>query len=195
MKIAEFILAGIAFIGLLMNLLLFPGGGAILTVFLSMLSMFYLSLSFLIFNPEIISKQPADQVRSKAKPLRIIGSVGTGIGLSIALVGILFKMMHWPGAAAMLLVGGVVTGIVAVIVIIRIMTTKSVFYKNVLIRTSLIGLITLILYMLPPYALLEFKYREYPNYIKAVKRSNENPQNEELSKKVAEERELIRRSR
>lgn len=194
MKIAELIIAGIAFIGLLMNLLIIPGAGAILVVFLSTLSMFYFGLSVMLFNPEIISKHTADQVQSKTKPLRIIGSVGTGIGLSIALVGILFKMMHWPGSHAMLLVGGIIIGIIAVIATIRFVTTRSVFSRNILVRAAAIGLITLILYMLPPYALLEFKYREYPDYIELVKKSNENPENEELSKKVAEERERMRRS-
>ena len=97
MKKLEIILGLIALIGILLKLLLIPGGGILLTLSLSMLAMcYYLSFAFLNGIPliEIFKKKSYENIT----PLKMIGVVGFGFALSAIAIGILFSLQFWPGA-------------------------------------------------------------------------------------------------
>ena len=188
MRIAELVIGGFVLLGLLLNLLNLPGGGAVLVVFLSTLSMFYLGFTFALFNPDILSKKKEKAKEANSNQLRLIGSMITGVGLSIASTGILFAVMLWPGSQLMLLVGSILLLVVACMSVFKYSSTSAKFYLNVLKRSIPVGLISLVLYLLPPYTLLEFKHCNHPSYVKAVKEYHANPENEELRIRLDEER-------
>ena len=62
---------------------------------------------------------------------------------------------------------------------------------NVLKRTVTYGLVAVIIYLLPEYTLLEYRFRDYPDYVEAYKKAVENPGNMELWDEVDKEREKI----
>ena len=195
MKIAELIISGIALVGLIMNLFLMPGGGFLLVISLSTLSIFYFALSFALLDAEALGKRPIGREQPKIETFRVVGALLTGIGLSIAVIGILFKIMHWSGEKMMLLVGATELGIISVVAAYKFMATKTAFYRGILMRASIVGILALLLYLLPKYALTEFKYRHYPNYVNAVKKFDEDPDNKVLLRNVQEEREMMNRSK
>jgi hypothetical protein len=62
-------------------------------------------------------------------------------------------------------------------------------------RIGIIGALGAVLFLLPNYAVLEFKYRNYPEYIKAVKMRDADPGNKALEDLVQQERKEIYKSK
>ena len=186
MKRAEVILNAIAIIGILMILLEFPGGRFLLILSIGILSLLYFYLGFAIFNDlrfrEIFKKISY----SKIKALHILGAVGVGISLSICIIGILFRIMLWPGSAVQLLFGIISLSAIIILCLIRL-KSKVKFYKRILLRVVPILALGLLLYMLP---IRQLVYIMHGNneYSKALINSIEYPDNIEYQKEVENER-------
>ncbi|WP_143090332.1 hypothetical protein [Flavobacterium akiainvivens] len=59
------------------------------------------------------------------KGLVIAGAITGGIGIVTNLVGYMFKIMHWPGAFEMRLVGGVLLGVGALLIVISLFKGRA----------------------------------------------------------------------
>lgn len=101
-----------------------------------------------------------------------------GIVLSNILIGILFKLMLWPGANTMLLVGGltIILGLM-LLVIVQLVTRKIEFMYN--LRYFIWMVFFAIIYYIPYRTLIEARYLEkYPDYSNAMSRYYENNSDE-----------------
>ncbi len=122
---------------------------------------------------------------------RILGAILTGFALSITIIGLLFKFQSWPGALMNIMLGVFALTIAIIVGGIKYAKTKSNYYIEIFKRIAIYGGLGLAIILLPKTAWVEFKYRNYPNYINAYKESTANPTNEELWKKANDEREKI----
>ncbi len=87
----ERVLIGIALFGILFKIQHYPGAGIMLVISLSCLSM----MSLL---------RTAIPIGTKSKLSKIANTVGS-LGGSVAFVGLLFKIQHYPGASVMMMNG------------------------------------------------------------------------------------------
>jgi len=191
MKKTEIILIIIAFIALVLNLLLISGGEVATVLSLSALSIIYMYLSFALFNDirfrDIFKKASYKGISA----LRIVGAIITGLALAITIVGILFKFQSWAGASINLAIGLTVLGVVAIVGTIKYFKSRSVYYLKILRRIAAYGGLGTVLLLLPENTLIELKYRNYPDYVKAFKNASANPDDPALWSKVKLEHEKI----
>ena len=97
-----------------------------------------------------------------------------GLILSNILSGLLFKLMLWPGANAMLMVSGltIILGLMF-LVIVQLVTRKIEFVHN--LRYFIWMVCFAIMYFMPYRKLIEARYlEEYPDYSNAMSRYYEN---------------------
>ena len=148
------------------------GAGILIVVSSSTLSILYLLFSWYFFKDQLTKKQ------------NLAISITTGLVLSIALTGILFKLQIWSGTKGILTIGTFGTLIMALIVFIK--RNKQVemipYYTKMLSRIILIGCITIVLYFLPTKQLIKIYYRDDPEYVKLFIMAHENPNNSEYQK-------------
>ena len=143
-----------------------------------LLGMFYLFVSAFHFKSDA----------RKASIPHILGLIGTGIVLSILTNSILFKFLRWSGAEKMLMVGLAMGTVLIVFYEFRYFQTKSNVYSKILIRLVVFAVVGLCLFPISNTQILKLKYRNYPNYINAVREYEANPDNSEKLQKLHEER-------
>ncbi|GAB7087584.1 hypothetical protein JCM15579A_16880 [Marinifilum fragile] len=114
-------------------------------------------------------------------------NVMIGMIISATLVGILFKLQGWPNASFLLQIGSGGLLISALIYFIKVRDKNPAIYSNVINRIAIVAMFAFIFMLTPKEKLLEFKYRNHPEYVKAVKKAWADPDNQALWKKVAEE--------
>lgn len=195
MKKAEFLIAILSIIALGLNLLLFPGGGVLTVLTLLALSIVYLFFGIALFNDIKIREIFKKESYSKIAPFRLLGAVGAGLALSLTTIGIMFKFQSYAGADGNLAAGIIGLIAVAVVVVIRYSKNKSSYYRPIFVRVAIYGVIALILILSPKTFLIEFKYRNFPTYVDALKKSMAEPDNMELWYNVEAEREKMNEQR
>ena len=191
MKKGEIIIATLSLIALGLNLLLIPGGGVLTVLTLSTLSMLYMNLSFALFNGIRLRNIFKKDSYKGISTMRIIGAVGTGLALSMTIIGLLFKFQSWPGASLNLGAGLVGLLIATVIGTIKYFRNKSDFYTKIFKRIAVFGGLGLILMLTPKTTWVEIKYRNQPTYVDALKKAMAAPDNKELWDKVEVERQKM----
>ena len=135
MRIFEIILSLLFAFGLFLKLSSIPGGAALITLSLLLLSMFYFLFSFSYFNNIKLKNIFNKEYYKNIPPAKIIGTIGFGIGLSTLLTGILYKVMQWPGGNGMNIITGlIIVSIIFIVSIIKFLKTKSNFYYPIFIR-------------------------------------------------------------
>lgn len=165
-------------------------GGNLLTIFvLSSLSLAYMIFGFAIITGFGLRNAFKKETYENIRIWRVVGSVALGWGLGSIVIGILFKVMLWPGADQML-ANGLFSGIIALpVLVVKFLQTKAAFYKINLIRLLVIAGIGAIWYFISTEAYLEFKFGDYPEYVEAYKAHHADPQNIELYKQFIDARE------
>lgn len=184
MKRTEKILGILIVISLLMKLTFTTGGNVIFSLSMLILAAIYYPFGFAFFN-EIRLKKIFDKNSYKGiSALRMIGSIGAGIALSILCIGILFKIQYWKGSTVNLSVGIVISVIVLIIAFIQYSKSKSEFYTKIFKRIAILGVIGLLLFFIPSMTIRKFQYRNHPEFIKAYENYIKNPQDIELQRKL-----------
>jgi len=143
MKIVERILVGIGVFGIVLKLLHWPGGNIALVLSLMLLSLFYFAASYFLYNPTqmvVVDGYSYKQTSTKKALLAVI----TGMSMPVALIGLLFRLMHWPGAAVMLLVGLVTIAPIAILNLVLFLNRKDEFYQPLAIRTLIVAILSAI---------------------------------------------------
>lgn len=195
MKTTELTLSVLAVVAFILNLLVVSFGSVLVVVSLSLLSLFYFYLGFALFNDVPLQRLFKKDSYQGTSTQRIAGGIATGIGITIVLTGVLFKIQTWPGANTNIASGLVVLSAILVISVIMYLKTSSVYYTRILKRIAIYGALGVVLLLLPKYTILEFKYRNYPGYVEAVKKAQGSPGNPGLWQKVDEERQKIHQNK
>ncbi len=143
MKTAEKVLVGIITIGFVLKLLHVPGGSVALILSLSLLSLFYFAASYFLYNPTNILIVDGISYK-KTDTMKVLLAVLTGMSMPVALIGLLFRLMHWPGAAVMLFVGVVTIAPIAIANLILFLKRKDDFFRQVAIRTVIVAILSAI---------------------------------------------------
>lgn len=188
MKKLEKILIIIALIGFIFMLIPFPGGSILIILSLSMITILYFLLSYALFNNLTLKDIFKKESYMEIKPLRIIGTIGLGFGLSYLTLGILFMLMHWSLGKMYIIIGLIISMIVLVVSFIRYSKTKSKLDIIIIKRIVLFSAFGIFLILAPKYWMTDIKYRKNPEFLELLKKSYENPDNMELKKEVEEER-------
>lgn len=191
MKRTEQILVLLAVLAIILNLALVPGGVAFTLLTLMLLSSLYFCFSFALLNGIRLRKVFKKESYQGVSALQILGAICTGFTLSLLLIGILFKLLRWPGANVDLMVGLLLATIIAIVCVIRYFMNASVFCKRILTRTIIATVAGIILIMIPAQTIVHFKYRNYPAYLEAFDRYQEHPDDVELLRHMDEERRKV----
>ena len=152
------------------------------------LSLIYFFLSFGLLNEIRLRNIFKKESYAGKSSWRMIGTILTGLVLSLVVIYSLFKFMRWPFGNEGLRISLYGLIIVLVITIIKLVLSKNKFYRNLLIRLGIIGLFANLLYLTSEESILEMKYRNYPEYVDAEKKLMKDPMNKELQELVRKER-------
>ncbi len=192
MKKAEIILGAISIISLILNLFLVPGTEEIYVFSSLFLSAFYLYFSFALFNG-VKYRQLMKKIAYKGIGImRVLSAVTTSSAISMIILGVLFNYQIWSGGNELAFLGIVILSLILVISVIKYFTSKAAFYIVTIKRAVIYLCFAVLTLTLPKFTLLEFKYRNHPDYIEAFKNViNDGTDNKELREKLKEERRKI----
>jgi len=191
MKKAELILGGISLLAIVSQIFHLPGSGVITVLSISSLALLYMYLSFAFFNEIELKKIFKKQSYEGVSAMRIVGAIGAGFAITSLTIGILFKLQSYPGADMNLKIGLGGAVIVLSIGAFKFFKSKSEYYTKIFKRIAVYGGLALLILAMPSTMWTEIKYRDFPEYIKAVNAATADPYNEELWDKVEEEREKM----
>lgn len=166
-------LAVIFLIGLVLKLFHVPGEGILAVLVLSIIAMLYFPGAFYFFSDKDINRQNL--------PLSIV----SGLFLALIPIGILFKTMYWPGGQTYLLVGSIAAPIILAIVIFlksRAPEELKTYYKNMVQRTSVLAVLSLVFYLIPTDTLIKIHYWDDPEMARLKTLYYTNPGNEEYKR-------------
>lgn len=137
MKKAERVLVSFVAVTLIMEIVSAEGGGQLAMLSVMLLTVFYFLFSFALLNnipvPKIFSRESYHGI----SVFRMIGAILTGFSLPTIILGILYKVLSWPGGLQLLLIGVIQCMMIGLIATIKLSTTKNKFYKEVLWRAGL----------------------------------------------------------
>ena len=120
---------GILFaIAIIFKFALWAGGAFISTISLTSLACIYFFLGFAFFNNIKLKSVFSGKSYEGISALRIIGSIGTGMGLSAVCFGILLKIAHLPGGGAMLSIGLIIIFVISTILLVKYLRLKNNLY-------------------------------------------------------------------
>jgi|TARA_R110000782_G_scaffold1246_1_gene4924 hypothetical protein len=182
-KLAEKILILITIIALLFKLFFVPTGETLLSLSTYLLVFFYGIFGVLYFN-NISLKTISFKSISSGK---IIGAIGLGIVHLFVIGGVVLKIKSLPGNVPSLYIGLLLNIIIFVISYIKYKKNRLKFYKNVIIRTSVLSLLGLILILIPYTVVIEFTMRNHPEYVKAFKEYNKDKSNKTAAENLERE--------
>ena len=164
-------------ISLLFKLMHWPGGNILMVLSLLILALCYFPFGFYFFSDKNFKTQ------------NIGISIVFGWMLSISIIGILFKLMFWPGYSPMLIIGATVAVLlaaVAVILFARSIDLLKNYYKSLLIRTVVVLVLSLVCLLMPNSVLINHYYSNEPELKELYLKQQENPQDESIQKEIEE---------
>ncbi|MBI1223361.1 MAG: hypothetical protein GC180_12210 [Bacteroidetes bacterium] len=158
-----------------------PGMTMLLVLLISLLSILYFYSGLSISRGFRLKGVFPTATSGTSKTDVFIGLLG-GLGASAALMGILFKVMHWPGAGMEMMLGLLLSLISLIGSLFKFRSDTSGLYKALLKRLSVIVIIGIYL-MLFPLRWDMYRYQNHPSYLKALFEWRQDPQNPNLKAK------------
>lgn len=152
-----------------------PFASILLVLTLSGLAILYFGFGFYLFS--------LNNLKEQNLPLSIAG----GVFLSMGIIGILFKLMYWPGADMML--------VIPLPLILMFFLLPFFFFKNsdirryyhrMQIRTGVVGLLCLVLYFTPNSTLLALQHWDNPELARLKAKAYDNPDNQQYKLELQE---------
>lgn len=180
MKLAEKIFAVAALAGLVLMFMIVSSGLTLFLVSLLTLSGIYFAFGFLLFNNIRLRDVTKKETFANLTVIRIVFGAITGIAMSIICVGALFKLLNFPGAGEMLMIGVAITLLTSIAAIIL---KSKVSAGAILTRTIIFGAVGIILVFTSTLSIIKFQYRDHPAYVEAYTQYIENPRDESLWEK------------
>jgi hypothetical protein len=168
---SEKVAAAVFLVGVLFKLMHWPGAGPLIVVSLSIIAVFYFPLAFYFFCDKKIKHQNL--------PLSIV----SGFFLSLIPIGIAFKLQYWPGAQVYTMLGMITSPIILLVTYFlkkRSSEELSVYYENMIKRTSILMVLTTILYFTPASTLIKIQHWDDPELARIKIQYFAHPDNEEF---------------
>ncbi len=162
-------------ISIIFKLMHWPGAGVLMVLSLLGLALCYFPFGFYFFSDKIFKTQ------------NIGISIVFGWLLSVCIIGILFKLMYWPGSSPMLLIGTLTAvPLIGVAILLYIKSTDVLknYYKNLLIRTSVLFLFSLLCFLLPNSVLINHYFAHEPELKELYLKEQENLEDENIQKEI-----------
>lgn len=189
MQIAERVIAGSAFVAIILDLSLIPLTSVLVVLLFSALTSVYMCLSLFLVNGIQAGEVVNTHLWKGLGAARAALSILAGVGFAVTLVGVLFRYFTWPSSGAFLQTGVglmLATGFAALLAVRK---EGSVWFKHYFVRASAIGLVAFMMLLSPELFWFEIRHRDKPSYIEAFRNAHENPDN------VAYQAELEREER
>ena len=180
MKLLEKILGFVIIISISLHFMLLPWMAIVTILCCLMLSCLYFYLSFFLLNNSGFKKTFKKKSYEDLTTLKTATSILLGIGYSIIPMGVLFKLLMWPGSKVMLLLGIIFSTLVFLGIIISDIIYKKNLTKSVIVRFTILISFGLSSYIISDVYIVKSKYREYPKYVNAYVNYLENPENDSL---------------
>lgn len=174
MRFLEYFTFLVFIFGFYFYMMLWPGGTIMILTSLMSLSCLYFFLGFSFLNNIRLRNILKKESYSDLSTLRIIGAIVAGVNLSVLLIGLLFRLMRWPGATFMLFVTFLPSLIILGVAIIKQINTSQRSYLKVITRTGFFLAFAAVLYF-QPMVLQKIRYKDYPKLIKAMEEYDKNP--------------------
>ncbi|MCW1148654.1 GldL-related protein [Flavobacterium lacisediminis] len=162
-------------ISLIFKLMHWPGGGPLMVLSLTFLAFCYFPFGFYFFSDKTFKNQ------------KIGVSILFGWLLSVAIIGIEFKLMFWPGSKVMLLVGCMSAAILLLAGFSLFKKSNEDlknYYKNLLTRTVVIFVFATICLILPNSVLINHYYSNEPELRELYLKQQENPEDENIQMEI-----------
>ncbi len=121
MKKLETILLGLFFLSIILKIFSLPGGELILLLSGASLAMFYYVAGYFIMNDVSLRRLLRERKSKNVSVPVLFGSIMAGWDFSIITLGILFKLMFFPGADNMLVAG---------IILLTVLQIGSIFIRK-----------------------------------------------------------------
>lgn len=134
-----------------------PGSSVLLILSSGALSVMYFPFGFYFFSDKDLKRQ--------LLPLSIVG----GLVLGVAVVGVLFKLMFWPGATVLLFVSFALIPFLVALCIWFNTTNKredlKLYYKQFLVRAVFWFVLSSFMFALPAAQLLRWQFSDDARYL------------------------------
>ena len=166
----EKVLTSIFILALLAYFFNIPGHSLLLIVSLGILSFLYFPLAFYFYSDKTFKQR------------NVVLSVLGGMVLSIIPMGILFKLLTWPGYHVQLGTALVLTPILLVNVLFlsrKANEDTKTYYKNYMTRIIFWFTMCVAFHFISTVTLIKIKYRDDPELVRLKLQSFENPDNTE----------------
>jgi hypothetical protein len=164
MKKLEAFTLGLFAISCILFLMPFEGSSIGIIISLMMLSSLYFAFGFAFFNHINLRQLGTKGIFQSLSMLRIIGCILAGISLSVLCIGILFGILHWPGAALMLTISLLLGIIILGTVLFKSLQSKSDAYMRIIIRNMLFIALAGTMLM-NPLIFDEIRFRNKPKHL------------------------------
>ena len=204
MKTFEKILIGLFLIGLTMKFFFLPFAGLVLTLACGMLALLYFMSGLTLFSnisfKDAFKRMFASSNKDTFKfgqneglsPIQIFVSKLLAWGLSLLVLGILFKIQHFPNSGIMLILGFGTSLLCMVYYYIFYIQTKEKRYISILSRAVVICIIGFFTIFSPATLIIKkLQYRNHPQYIEAYENFLKDTENVELMRKVTIEHQRV----
>lgn len=112
----------------------------------------------------------------------IIGAAGAGFSLSAVSIGVLFKIMRWPGADINIYTGLTFSAIILLTALVRIAMKKTFAYKGIVIRAFSWIAVGAFFASISYRDIDKFIYRDNPAFVKVCEELEKDPYNDSLLK-------------
>ncbi|MGB0431613.1 MAG: hypothetical protein ACPGLV_14155 [Bacteroidia bacterium] len=182
MKKTEAILLPLIVVGIFSWFFHFPFSSVILIISLSATSFYYAATHVRHRNLglNLLFSKKEDHSNSGQNMSQML----LGWGLAALFIGILFKLMFWPNYSSTLLIGLILMSIGTGATLIKNRNNNDGVFKDSTKKAIIIGGFGLLVFLTPINTLVDFRYRNNPEYAKQFKRVMAEPRNEELRQEL-----------
>ncbi len=175
----EVILATISALAVMLSFVRFPFGDELLILSVGLFSLFYIAIGVFIYK---FDKSDA----AGTKFSKVVLSFYACNGYGVCLLGILFRLLIWPGEKEMMLVAFATCLINIFLILVFWLIFRNNYLKNHLITSFFFFIVTSFFYLIPIYTIIDIRYWKQPDCGTIIKQSYNDPRNEKLRNQASE---------
>jgi hypothetical protein len=190
MKFVEKVLIVLSVISVILIFNQVDGSAAMAMLSLTLLASFYVLPGILFFSG-IGLRETFKGALKNIRIVTLVSSFFIGNALSIFCMGILFRLLHFPGANEMLMAGFIPAAAMLAIMLTKYFRDRSLQSRLALSRLVPFMILALALLFTSSRTLLSLQYRNHPQYVNAYMRYQENPSPETERERDREYRRMI----